>query len=205
MGSTIVIQRGDLEGAETWYEFVRSLAVGMTFKYRMTQDAFNDTWTTQPQPWYLDQNIMGVDDIHHYPIEIPAMLPTPGSRGYFARLDMVGNWSREESSFFLHPDNNVAFENAVKFVGESYHRIISNSVGETEVKISTAADGDQLWVDEYNEKFPSEPLPPVEFFIDNVRQGNRPITLTYGQDHAYWGNKKFIYTETYWDIQPISF
>ena len=203
MGNPIVVQRGDLEGAETWYEFVRSLAVGLTFKYRMTNDAFNDIWTTKPEPWYLDENTVEVDDIDHYPIEIPAMLPTPGSKGYFVRFTIDGDWSREENNFFLHPDNNIAFENAVKFVGESYHHIMSSRI-DSEVKISLDFDLDRIMDQRHNDKHPSQPLPPAEFFTNIVRQGTQPIMLTYGNNLKH-KSRKFIYTETYWDIQPISF
>lgn len=208
MGNIIVAQRGDLKGEKIWYEFVQSLAMGITFKYRMRYDALNDDWTKKPESWYLDLNNIEEDDIYYYPIEVPGIIPTPGSKGYFVNFSLENDAiNRNENNFFLHEDEDKAFENAIKFVGESYHHMIFQLLQrliwlgvQSEVKISSDIDN-RLWEEEENKNYPSQPLPPANFFVKMIEEGNQPIVLTYES-----GNKKgFIYTEFYWHIETISF
>uniref|UniRef100_A0A6C0CH02 Uncharacterized protein n=1 Tax=viral metagenome TaxID=1070528 RepID=A0A6C0CH02_9ZZZZ len=193
LGNVIVLQRGDIEESEEWYDFARLLATGVEYKYCITEDDATNVWTTQPEPYAAIDEI----EANHtfYEIRIPAMLPASGTFGYFVLVYYEPPFD-DYKTFFLHPVQTTASNRATKYVGEdftdySFHRL---DIRRSRLQI----DG--------NPELELDDNPGDNFFIDTAR-----ASLAGGNNDGEWilrwtnevGDDKVIYFR--WIIRPITF
>jgi len=181
IGKDIVLQRGDLVGAQAWYNFVQQLVTGTCFKYSLRYDAFNGVWDTQPLSYYAvhyqrERDIPATQDIHRYKFDLPAVAPIIGAQGFLVHMDIGDSPRGEEVVYvFLHHDQNIAFENASRYLGEYYHSHFVSELKREHVftsdeylnKIKFAVDGPNWDLEMSN--YDEIDLPPPQFFIDLIR------------------------------------
>lgn len=167
-GNVLVLQRGDLQSGADWYDFARSLATGVEYKYCLGFDA-NNIWDTRPIPFASINE--GIDNPDVRIFQIQGMLPSRGSTGYLVHCELNGDKVYGEvADFFLDVDPAVAARHAARLVADWYvdkmHRMDRRGFPHrSELRI----DGGAV--------IPLDDFPDVTFFADTVRasldQGNR--------------------------------
>lgn len=211
-GNIIVLQRGDLQTAEEWHEFAQRLAEGVTYKYSLRHDSYNDIWDETPLPHLRVEKTGEADeDIHRLIFEIPGSLPQEGTRGYFVELMIQGDIERVERAFFVHSDQRKALERAQLFVAEKYREIHLKKVTlswlgprRQPYLFLFASDNGQIRIDNLDV---SEGLPQVsliDLLLDHIQV--KPMDQPwYAKFTSEAGPQTQYYTETNWEIHQITF
>ena len=192
LGKTIVLQRGDLTTGEEWYSFAKLLDRGILYRYSLAEDVNGVDIT--PLPYYRVKNRRdGVNGIERHTLDIPALMPVLGSRGYFVSLDMSGYHNHRETNFFLHPDQTIALRNAGLSLGELYY----------DWHESFDLAGEDVLLEGVGHIV----MPTSDFFVADIVAHSTEVggdgRFTLRWEHSQSGDP--FYTETSWLIRPITF
>ena len=196
-GNIMILQRGDLETAEEWYQFALLLLEGKNYKYSLGNDG--GVYEEVPKPIYA-QPKHSDSDVYYESFDIPAMVPTEGTRGYLARVMINGGYFEELTTFFVHSDLKKAKENALRFAGEEVHRIINQQARTSPVTQTNTIRIKTEWRREiYN--WHEIKIPPAKDFVDALFQDEN--VNWYGA----WTDSRVLEVrfETNIAIKPITF
>lgn len=120
LGDVMVLQRGDLESGQQWYDFAKLLDEGVSYRYCLLEE--EDGFHRTPTPfWRVDNPYDHGTGIERHPFDIPAVLPVRGTRGYFVFLDMYGYRNHQVTNFFLHGDDDEAFRLSLRYAADIYY------------------------------------------------------------------------------------
>lgn len=213
-GNIIVLQRGDLQTAEEWHEFAQRLAEGVTYKYSLRHDSYEDIWDEQPFPHLSIQqagDIEAKQDVYRLIFEIPGSLPQEGTKGYFVELMIQGDIERVERAFFVHSDQRKALERAQLFVAEKYREIhlekvtFSWLVSRRQAYLFLfVADNGQIQINDLDASEGLLEVPSIDLLLDHIRSKSmdQPWLAKFTSEA---GLQTQYYTETTWEIRPITF